>query len=129
MASFNEVIEAVKIFNVLNHLSFYFNVPLTIHRSPKMQTCECQTYQRVFDVPVGLSDHTPTNTTSIAAIALGAIAIEKLLYFIGKLRNDQKASLEPAELKVLINDLRECKLALGSSLNSKLRKKKIRQRL
>tara|TARA_Y100001968_G_C18891230_1_gene496236 strand:- start:48 stop:509 length:462 start_codon:yes stop_codon:yes gene_type:complete len=75
------------------------------------------TYQRVFDVPVGLSDHTPTNTTSIAAIALGAVAIEKHFTLSRKLPGiDQKASLEPSELKALIFDLRECKLALGSYL-------------
>ena len=35
------------------------------------------TYKTMFDIPIGLSDHTPTNTTCIAAVALGAIAIEK----------------------------------------------------
>ena len=28
-----------------------------------------ETYRKLFDVPVGLSDHTKTNITSIAAVA------------------------------------------------------------
>ena len=70
-----------------------------------------------FEVPVGLSDHTVSNTTSISAIALGAVAIEKHFTLSRKLPGiDQQASLEPKELERLILDIRECKESLGSPI-------------
>ncbi len=118
MASFNEVIEAVKIFQRSKSPLLLFQCTSNYPSKPENANLRVlNTYQRVFDVPVGLSDHTPTNTTSIAAIALGAVAIEKHFTLSRKLPGiDQKASLEPSELKALIFDLRECKLALGSYL-------------
>lgn len=75
------------------------------------------TYQNLFQVPVGLSDHTNSNITCIAAVALGAVAVEKHFTLSRDLPGiDQKASMEPAELKALIKEIRECRSALGSPL-------------
>ena len=68
-------------------------------------------------MPIGLSDHTPTNTTCIAAVALGAIAIEKHFTLSRDLPGiDQHASLEPQELRMLVEQLRECRDAMGSPI-------------
>ncbi len=62
---------------------------------------------RHFDVPVGLSDHTPDNATAIAAAALGACIIEKhftLNHDDGG--PDDSFSLEPDDLKQLCRDVK-----------------------
>ena len=68
-----------------------------------------------FELEVGLSDHTKGNTAAIAAIALGASAIEK--HFIVN-RNekgpDSEFSIEPSELKELKLITNQAWMALGS---------------
>ena len=75
-----------------------------------------KTYQQRYEVPVGLSDHTPTHTTCIAAVALGAVALEKHFTLSRKLPGiDQQASIEPRELTELVTAVRDCRKALGSA--------------
>ena len=67
-----------------------------------------------FSTPVGLSDHTLSSATAIAAVAMGACVIEKHFTLD---RNqggaDDSFSLEPREFKVLIDQVKEAWLALG----------------
>lgn len=67
-----------------------------------------------FGVQVGLSDHTLGTDASVAAIALGAVAIEKHL----TLRRsdggpDSSFSLEPEEFAALVHSVRTVETALG----------------
>ncbi|NKX42773.1 pseudaminic acid synthase [Rhodobacteraceae bacterium R_SAG2] len=67
-----------------------------------------------FGVPVGLSDHTLDNTAAIAAVALGAVAIEK--HFTLDRRGggpDDSFSLEPAEFTQLCTGAKTAWMALG----------------
>ena len=69
-----------------------------------------------FGVKVGLSDHTLGIGVAIAAISLGAVAIEKHLTLN---RSDGGAdgafSMEPNEFKTLVNEGNAAKSALGSA--------------
>lgn len=70
-----------------------------------------------FGVSVGYSDHTLGIEVAIAAVALGATVIEKHFTVDRNLPGpDQKASLEPAELKAMINSIRNIELALGDGI-------------
>jgi N-acetylneuraminate synthase len=67
-----------------------------------------------FGVPVGLSDHTLGHAVAVAAVALGACVIEKHL----TLRRsdggpDGAFSMEPAEFKAMIADIRVAEQAVG----------------
>jgi N-acetylneuraminate synthase len=76
-----------------------------------------ETLRKEFGVPVGLSDHTPGVAVSVAAVALGAAVIEKHLTLDHNMRGpDHRASLQPTELKLLVNSIRQVELALGSGL-------------
>ena len=56
----------------------------------------------VFDVPVGLSDHSMDNLSSIVAAALGAVMIEKHFTTDRSLPGaDQSISMEPGDLQAL----------------------------
>jgi len=75
-----------------------------------------QTLQKVFNVPVGLSDHTMGIGVPIASVGLGACVIEK--HFTLKRSDggvDSAFSIEPLELKQLIKEVDRAFLALGSA--------------
>jgi N,N'-diacetyllegionaminate synthase len=73
-----------------------------------------QTIADEFSVKVGYSDHTPGIEVSIAAVALGALVIEKHFTLDRNLDGpDHKASLEPAELKTMVQSIRHVELAMG----------------
>lgn len=70
-----------------------------------------------FGVEVGYSDHTPGIEVPIAAVALGARVIEKHFTLDRNLPGpDHKASLEPHELKAMINAIRNIENALGDGI-------------
>lgn len=72
-------------------------------------------YRKMFDVPVGLSDHSLGIYTSLGAVALGACVIEKH-YTLGKLQKgpDHAVSLEPYELGELVKGCRAVFEARGA---------------
>jgi len=72
------------------------------------------TIESAFEVPVGYSDHTPGIEVALAAVALGACLIEKHFTLDRTLQGpDQRASLEPEELKALVRGVRVVESALG----------------
>ncbi len=78
-----------------------------------------QTMSRVFDVPIGLSDHTLGIEISLAAVALGARIIEKHFTLDRSLPGpDHKASLPPNELRSLIHAIREIESGMGDGVKS-----------
>ena len=70
--------------------------------------------RNLYDVEIGLSDHTLGNTASTVAVALGATAIEKHFTFSRNEKGlDSKFSIEPKELKQLVKFTREAWSSLG----------------
>lgn len=67
-----------------------------------------------FGLPVGLSDHTPGWECDVAAAVLGAQVIEKHFTLDKSLPGpDQKASLDPAEFRAMVDAVRHTEAALG----------------
>lgn len=69
---------------------------------------------RLFEVPAGLSDHSRGIYTSLGAVALGAVILEKH-FTLDKLQSgpDHASSLEPYELMELVKGSRAVHAALG----------------
>ncbi len=70
-----------------------------------------------FGCPVGLSDHTLSTAIPAAAVAMGAKVIEKHL----TRRRDQegpdhKASLEPNEFRLMVQNIRDVERAMGDGI-------------
>ncbi len=67
-----------------------------------------------FLVPVGYSDHTLGTAVTFAAVALGATVIEKHFTTDRQLEGpDHRASLEPSELRNLVQGIRDVEQSLG----------------
>lgn len=65
----------------------------------------------------GYSDHTPGITIAIAAVARGAVVLEKHLTLNRNAEGpDHKASIEPAEFRVMVNAIRTVEAALGDGV-------------
>ena len=72
------------------------------------------TLREAFDLPVGLSDHTPGIAVPVAAAALGATVVEKHFTLDRKLTGpDHAASVEPGELAAMVDAIRQIEQALG----------------
>lgn len=75
------------------------------------------TLAQAFNLPVGLSDHTPGIAIPIAAVARGATLIEKHFTLDKNLPGpDHRASLDPDELKSLVSAIRQVEVAMGTGI-------------
>jgi len=76
-------------------------------------------YKIAFGVNVGYSDHSQGIAVPIAAVAKGAVIIEKHFTLSRTMDGpDHKASLEPSELKSMVDAIRDIELALGTSVKA-----------
>ena len=85
-------------------------------------------YKKMFDIPVGLSDHSQGIITSLGAVALGANVIEKHFTFNKNLPGpDHASSIEPDMLKELTSNAKILYLASGSERKIFPQEKQIRE--
>lgn len=83
----------------------------------EVNLCAMQTMKNAFKCKIGYSDHTMGAEIPIAAVAMGAEIIEKHFTLSRKMEGpDHKASLEPAELKYMVDCIRNIELALGDGI-------------
>lgn len=77
------------------------------------------TLKEKFHVKVGYSDHTQGIEVPIAATAMGAEIIEKHFTLDHNMEGpDHKASLEPHELKAMVEGIRKIEKALGNGIKT-----------
>ncbi|HUT28017.1 MAG TPA: N-acetylneuraminate synthase [Methanomassiliicoccales archaeon] len=118
MGSLEEVDRAVDVFTSAN-------VPLillqcTTSYPASFETLNLRVIQSMgerYNVPVGLSDHSPDLTAPITAVALGASLIEKH-FTLDKAMDgpDHRASLDPVELKQMVEAIRNVERSLGDGV-------------
>lgn len=76
-----------------------------------------QTIRQALGVKVGYSDHTQGIEVPIAAVAMGACVIEKHFTLDRTMEGpDHKASLEPQELKAMVQAIRHVTQSLGDGI-------------
>jgi N,N'-diacetyllegionaminate synthase len=76
-----------------------------------------QTIADAFKIDVGYSDHTLGIEVDVAAVAMGAKVIEKHFTLDKSMEGpDHKASLEPHELKAMVESIRNIEKALGQGV-------------
>lgn len=80
----------------------------------EMNLATMKNMAEIFDVPVGLSDHSMGSVGAVTAVALGARIIEKHFCLSRDIENpDSSFSMEPAEFKAMVNDIRQAEVAIG----------------
>jgi sialic acid synthase SpsE len=76
-----------------------------------------ETLQKAFGVPIGLSDHTQDELTSVMATQMGASVIEKHFTLDHGLKlPDHEASLDPVQFKLLVDRVRLVNTVLGNGI-------------
>ncbi|GAA4654148.1 N-acetylneuraminate synthase [Anaerocolumna aminovalerica] len=117
MCTLQEIEEALNIFGDYNreditvlHCNTEYPTPFKDVNLNAMKTLE-----KKFHVKVGYSDHTQGFEVPVAAVALGAVVIEKHFTLDKNMPGpDHKASLEPDELKEMVKAIRNIETALGN---------------
>ena len=117
MSTLEEVREAVKVLKdngseevILLHCNTQYPTPYGDVNLRVMRTM-----QKELGLPVGYSDHTQGIEIPIAAAALGAVVIEKHFTLDKNMEGpDHRASLEPDELKRMVEGIRRVEQALGN---------------
>ncbi len=119
MAYLEEIREAVETILPINkelillHCTTNYPTPLN-----EVNLKAIQTLEKEFNLPVGYSDHTEDINVSLATVALGACIIEKHFTLDRNLPGpDHKASLEPQELKEMVEGIRNTETRLTQKEN------------
>ena len=80
----------------------------------EINLCAMDTLAQRYQLPVGLSDHSVGTAVSVAAVARGAVMIEKHLTLDRSMAGpDHAASIEPGEFKTMMSAIRQVERALG----------------
>ena len=119
MSNLDEVEDAVKVLKdngaggiTLLHCTTEYPAPYEDVNLKAMQTM-----RERFDLPVGYSDHTKGIEIPVGAVALGACVIEKHFTLDRNMEGpDHKASLEPQELKQMVDSIRNVEKAIGDGI-------------
>lgn len=117
MSDMKEISAAVRLFKKAK-------VPLAVLQTTSEYPCDysdvnlgvIDKYKKLFNVPIGISDHSIGIYTALGAVARGACIVEKHITLDKRMPGpDQKLSLEPHELAELVKGCQAVKLALGST--------------
>ena len=115
MCTMEDIARAVSIFEK-EHCQFELMHCVACYPlDPENANLKCiQTLRDTFQCPVGYSGHEMDGVISLAAVGMGATSIERHITLDRTMYgSDQKASLEPEELKVLCRNVRMLEKALG----------------
>ena len=116
MATLNEIQEAVELIYSRGNENLILLHCTSLYPTPpdEVNLRNIDTLRQIFGVPIGYSDHTWGITASIAAVALGAVAIEKHFTLDRNMPGpDHRFSSDPVELKALVNSIRTVEKNLG----------------
>lgn len=76
-----------------------------------------QTMEKAFHLPVGLSDHSTGSEAAIAAVAMGAVVVEKHFTLDKEMIGpDHRASLNPDELTGFVQSIRRIEKMIGHGI-------------
>ena len=119
MSNLEEVKEAINILNKYGEKNITVLHCNTEYPTPMedVNLMAIKTMENELKLPIGYSDHTDGIEVAIGAVAIGATVIEKHFTLDKNLEGpDHKASLEPNELKQMVDCIRNIEKALGNGI-------------
>jgi len=119
MANWMEIQNAIKVANSVGNHQISLLQCTSLYPAPiKLSNISAmKTMKDAFDVVVGYSDHTMGEHICLAAVAQGASIIEKHFTLDRGLQGpDHQFAIEPKELKLMMQHLREVESAVGDGV-------------
>lgn len=119
MSTIGEVERAVRTIQELNQHELLLLHCTTNYPCPpeEVNLRAMQTLLHAFNTRVGYSDHTIGTEVPVAAVALGAVMIEKHITLNKNMEGpDHRASLDPNEFCEMVRQIRAIELALGNGV-------------
>lgn len=116
MANINEIQQAIKILNKRSkkNITLLHCVSSYPTKLENLNLNFMKKLSKIFNYPVGLSDHTEGEIAALTAVGLGAKIIEKHITFSKKLSGpDHKASMTIKEFEELVKKIRNVEKVLG----------------
>ncbi len=117
LASWAEIDECISRFkpNYMDNLILLHCVALyPPPRDNMIHLAKMETLRRLYNVPVGFSDHTLGYSIALAAIARGACAIEKHFTLDKTMPGwDHKVSADPEEMRIICREVKRVQQAIG----------------
>ena len=136
MAYISEIKKATKILEKYKNKKYSILKCTSLYPSPafKVNLNSIKTLCKLFNVPIGFSDHTVNNDACIASIPLGAKIIEKHFTLNKKLKvPDQKISADPNQFSEMVKTIRNIEKLLGNKnsfpTKEEISKRKINHRI
>ena len=119
MANIGEIEDAVNVMLKINNNNIILLHCNTIYPTPfeAVNLKAIETLKRVFEYPVGFSDHTLGIHISLAAVSLGAKVIERH-FTLDKSQEgpDHAVALDPSDLKELVINVRDIEKSFGNGV-------------
>lgn len=119
MASIGEIEDAVNVMLKNNNSNIIILHCNTIYPTPieAVNLKAIDTLKKVFEYPIGYSDHTLGIHISLAAVALGAKVIERH-FSLDKSQQgpDHAVALDPSDLKDLVTNVRDIENSMGDGI-------------
>ncbi len=119
MSNLDEVKEAINILNKYGEKNITVLHCNTEYPTPMedVNLLAIKTMKEELNLPIGYSDHTDGIEVAIGAVAIGVTVIEKHFTLDRNMKGpDHKASLEPKELKQMVDSIRNIEKALGNGI-------------
>lgn len=116
MANIDEIESAVNVIkeNGTNEIALLHCVSNYPPRYEHINLKAIETMINLFKIPIGLSDHTPDDTTVLGAVALGASIIEKHITIDKNMGTPDAAfAMTIGEFEDMIKNIRNLEMALG----------------
>lgn len=118
MATLSEIDDAVRVFKKTGNKNLILLICTSSYPTPpkEVNLARIDSLRRIYNLPIGFSDHTEGVTASVGAVFNGAMWIEKHFTLDKNLAGpDHRFSMDPDELKLLVASIREAEVMIGSS--------------